>query len=82
VRWGAPFADHLVHGWDLAAAIGADRSMDPASVRACLDWFAEREDAYRGSGAVGERVEVPAGASDQDRLLAAFGRDPRWGGSS
>ena len=57
--------------------IGADRTLDPEAVRACLEWFADREDSYRGSGAIGPRVEVPADPSEQDRLLAAFGRDPR-----
>ena len=70
-------AEHLVHGWDLAAAIGADRTLDPEAVRACLEWFADQEDIYRTSGAIGPRVQVPADASEQDRLLAAFGRDPR-----
>jgi len=71
------FTDHLVHSWDLAVAIGADRTLDPEAVRACLDWFAGQEDAYRGSGAIGPRVEVPDDAGDQDRLIAAFGRNPR-----
>jgi uncharacterized protein (TIGR03086 family) len=71
------FADHLVHGWDLAVAIGADRGLDPEAVRACLEWFAGQEEGYRSSGAIGPRVDVPAHASEQDRLLAAFGRDPR-----
>lgn len=70
------FADHLVHGWDLAVAIGADRTLDPEAVRECLDWFAEREDAYRGAGVIGPRVHLPADASAQERLLAGFGRDP------
>jgi len=72
------FADHLVHSWDLAAAIGADRELDPEAVQACAAWFAEREDLYRQVGAVGPRVEVPADAGEQDRLIAAFGRDPAW----
>ncbi len=71
------FADHLIHGWDVAAAIGADRTIDPESVQACLEWFADREDLYRGGGAIGPRVDLPADASDQDRLLAGFGRDPK-----
>jgi uncharacterized protein (TIGR03086 family) len=70
------FADHLVHGWDLAVAIGADRTIDPEAVAACLTWFADREDAYRSAGAIGPRVNLPASATDQDRLIAAFGRDP------
>jgi uncharacterized protein (TIGR03086 family) len=71
------FADHLVHGWDLAVGIGADRTMDPEAVRACLDWFEQREGMYRGAGAIADRVDVPDDASAQDRLLAAFGRDPQ-----
>ncbi len=70
------FADHLVHAWDLAVATGTDRALDPDSVQACLAWFAEREDLYRGAGIIGPRVDVPDDASDQDRLIARFGRDP------
>ena len=72
------FADHLIHGWDLAAAVGADRRLDPELVALCADWFADREEPYRQSGAIGARADVPDGASAQDRLLAAFGRDPAW----
>jgi uncharacterized protein (TIGR03086 family) len=71
-------ADHLVHAWDLAAAIGADRTLDPALVSACAEWYADREDLYRQAGAVGAKVTVPDGAGEQDRLLGAFGRDPAW----
>lgn len=72
------FADHLVHSWDLAAAIGADRSLDPRLVHACLEWFEDRAESYRRSGVIGPRVEVAPDASEQDRLLAGFGRDPDW----
>ena len=71
-------ADHLVHAWDLAAAIGADRGLPDDVVRGCAAWFTDREPLYRGSGAIGAAVEVPEDASDQDRLIAAFGRDPAW----
>jgi uncharacterized protein (TIGR03086 family) len=71
-------ADHLVHAWDLAAAIGADRALDPEVVRDCARWYADQEDAYRSSGAVGPRVSVPSSAGEQDRLIGAFGRDPGW----
>ncbi|TMM36310.1 MAG: TIGR03086 family protein [Actinobacteria bacterium] len=73
-------ADHLVHAWDLAAATGADRALDAAAVAECARWFAGVEDAYRSSGAIGPRVEVPDSAGEQDRLIAAFGRDPSWKG--
>jgi uncharacterized protein (TIGR03086 family) len=72
------FADHIVHGWDLAAAIGADRALDAELVAALAEWFADREELYRQAGAIGPRVELPDGASAQDRLIAAFGRNPGW----
>ena len=72
------FADHVVHGWDLTAAIGGDRTLDPELVSALAVWFADREEPYRQAGAIGPRVELPDGASAQDRLIAAFGRDPAW----
>ncbi len=69
-------ADHLIHGWDLAAATGGDTDLDPDLVAEVAAWFAEREDIYRSAGAVGARA---AAADDaQSHLLAAFGRDPGW----
>ncbi len=69
-------ADHLVHGWDLAVATGADATLDPDLVEAVAGWYAEREELYRSAGAVGERVA--SGADAQAQLIAAFGRDPAW----
>ena len=69
-------ADHLVHGWDLAVAVGAAPRLDPDLVTDVAAWFAEREEIYRSAGAIGPR----AGSYDdpQDDLLARFGRDPGW----
>jgi uncharacterized protein (TIGR03086 family) len=69
-------ADHLVHAWDLAAATGGDRSLDPEVVAEVATWFAEREQMYRDGGAIGPRVE--ASGDPQSELLAASGRDPGW----
>ena len=69
-------ADHLVHGWDLAVAIGTDRTIEPAGLAECAAWFADRQEPYLDAGAIAEPVKVPADASDTDRLVAAFGRDP------
>jgi uncharacterized protein (TIGR03086 family) len=68
------FADLLVHGWDLARAIGADERLDPGLVDACAAWFEGVEEAYRAGGAIGPRPQVPDGADAQTRLLASFGR--------
>jgi uncharacterized protein (TIGR03086 family) len=68
------FADHLIHAWDLARAIGADEQLDPELVAACAGWFEPMEPAYRSAGAIGPAVEPPAGADAQARLLGRFGR--------
>jgi hypothetical protein len=68
------FADHLIHSWDLARAIGADDRLDDGLVSACSAWYGDREDAYRTAGVVGPRPVLPAGASEQAVLLAGFGR--------
>ncbi len=71
-------ADHLVHGWDVAAATGQDRSLPAEQVEAVAAWFAERQAAYQAAGLIADPVPLRDGASAQDRLLAAFGRDPGW----
>jgi uncharacterized protein (TIGR03086 family) len=70
-------ADHVIHGWDLAVATGADAQMDDDLLGALTGWFAEREDLYRGGGAIAERPSV-AITNAQEELLVAFGRDPGW----
>jgi uncharacterized protein (TIGR03086 family) len=69
-------ADHLVHAWDLARAIGADRTLDTDAVTAVHEWFASMETVYRDTGVIGPRVEIPAEADLQTQLLAMMGRMP------
>jgi uncharacterized protein (TIGR03086 family) len=69
-------ADHLIHGWDLAAATGGDTRLDPELVQAVADWFDEREELYRGGGAIAERRALDG--DPQHDLLARFGRDAAW----
>jgi uncharacterized protein (TIGR03086 family) len=70
-------ADQLVHGWDLAAAIGADRALDASLVAAVTEWYTPKEPFYREAGEVAARPDVPAD-DPATRLLVAFGRDPHW----
>jgi uncharacterized protein (TIGR03086 family) len=69
-------ADNLIHGWDMAAATGGDTRLDPEVVDAVASWFDEREELYRGGGAIAERRELTGDA--QHDLLARFGRDAAW----
>ena len=68
------FADHLIHAWDLARAIGADERLDAGLVASCANWFEAVEDAYRGAGVIAARPPVPGHADAQTLLLARFGR--------
>jgi uncharacterized protein (TIGR03086 family) len=69
-------ADHLIHGWDLAAATAGDTRLDPELVAALTDWYSSREEMYRGAGAVGDQVGLNGDA--QHDLLARVGRDEAW----
>jgi uncharacterized protein (TIGR03086 family) len=68
------FADHLIHAWDLARAIGADEHLDEELVASCATWFDPMEEAYRSAGAIAARPSVPGHADPQTLLLARFGR--------
>jgi len=69
--------DNLIHGWDMAAATGGDTRLEPPLVHAIADWFDEREELYRGGGAISARRTLTGDA--QHDLLARFGRDGAWG---
>lgn len=70
-------ADHLIHSWDLAKGAGLPDRLDPQLVAEVAAWFADREPGYRDSGVIGPRVDTDSD-DPQDRLIAAFGRDPAW----
>lgn len=70
-------ADHLIHGWDIAAATGGDTRLDPHLVTEVGRWFAEREEMYRSAGVIGPRSGLAG--DPQGDLLAGFGRAADWG---
>ena len=70
--------DVFMHTWDLARATGQDDTMDPARCVAMLAGMEAYEDAMRGSGQYGPRVEVPDDADPQTKVLGFVGRDPFW----
>ena len=67
----------VVHTWDVATALGADATIDPA-VAAMLDNFYRpiSLDPYRAHGAFGAEVPIDSSAPPADRLLAKLGRQP------
>jgi uncharacterized protein (TIGR03086 family) len=70
--------DVLIHTWDLARAAGIDVVLDPAEIArqaAGIEGLPPGVDeAMRASGHFGPRVEVPADADAQTRVLAFNGR--------
>ncbi len=70
--------DVFMHTWDLARATGQDDTLDPERCAVMLAGMEPIEDAMRGSGQYGPRVEVPDDADVQTRLLGFIGRDPEW----
>lgn len=71
-------ADALIHTWDLARAVGLDDRLDADDVHTSLEAMAALEDTVgelmRKSGAFGPKLDPPADADEQTRLLAFLGR--------
>jgi len=68
--------DVFMHTWDLSRATGQDETLDAEKCAVMLAGMAPMEDAMRGSGQYGPRVEVPEGADVQTQLLGFIGRNP------
>lgn len=74
---GFATADVLLHGWDLARAIGADDTLPAEAVEAVhLGMSRAPEAIVRSPQVFGAAVEVPDDASPQDKLLGFAGRQP------
>ncbi len=67
-------ADTLLHTWDLARATDQDERLDPDAVRAALAFLEPIDEAIRRPGGFAAKIEPPAGADDQVRLLCFSGR--------
>ncbi len=78
---GATGLDELVvHGWDVARALGVSYEIDDASVagaRTFVD-MVTKPGAEPPPGLFGHPVPVADDASPLDRLVALTGRDPAW----
>jgi uncharacterized protein (TIGR03086 family) len=71
-------SDVFMHTWDLSRATGQDDRLDPGFCAMLLSGMEPMEEIIRSSGQYGPRVEVPADADVQARMLGFIGRDPYW----
>ena len=67
-------SDTLVHTWDLARATGQDEQLDPAGVELAFAMLLPADEAIRGPGSFGPKIEPPPGADEQTRFLCFLGR--------
>ncbi|WP_176573462.1 TIGR03086 family metal-binding protein [Nonomuraea pusilla] len=70
--------DMVVHGWDLARALGQEYAPDSAAVARAERFTDEMAEMGRRRGAFGPPVPVAEDAPPFDRLLGLVGRDPAW----
>ncbi|WP_018350580.1 TIGR03086 family metal-binding protein [Longispora albida] len=74
------FVDYLVHGWDVARAIGASEELDDElselALRLGSHWPAGSQQIWGPGAPFGHQVTVPADAPPGQRLLGFLGREP------
>jgi uncharacterized protein (TIGR03086 family) len=68
--------DVLIHTWDLARATGLDEALDADEVHRLYAGMEPIDELLRQSGHYGPKVDVPADADEQTRLIAFTGRHP------
>ncbi len=73
-------SDVFMHTWDLARATGQPVQLDPDRCTAMLAGMQKMDEVLRSSGQYGPKVEVPADADPQTRLMGFIGRDPGFRG--
>jgi hypothetical protein len=71
-------SDLVVHGWDLARALGLPEELDPELVTESIAVFGELAENPAAADFFGPGAgrTLPEGASDQSRLLDMVGRRP------
>jgi uncharacterized protein (TIGR03086 family) len=77
VMGNVALAEVVIHGWDVARAIGRDYDSDSATLKACLEHL-EQFDPAGTEGMFGPAVPTSDDAGDLDRVIALSGRDPAW----
>lgn len=70
--------DLYIHSWDLAAALGIDRSLDDTTSQAVYEYALPHSQLREASGLFSAPLETSDEADLQTKLLALYGRDADW----
>ncbi len=78
VRTAATVAvtDVVVHGWDVARALGKPAEIPPALAESILELVRPIAEGIRGRAFGPEITDLPPGATPSDHLVAFLGRQP------
>jgi uncharacterized protein (TIGR03086 family) len=70
----------VVHGWDVARALGQPYDAEPAELEGVRGFVGPMADAppEQRAGLFGPPVAVPDDAPELDRVIGLTGRDPAW----
>ncbi|MDJ0344597.1 TIGR03086 family metal-binding protein [Streptomyces sp. H10-C2] len=68
----------VLHGWDVAKAVGQEFRTDEETSAVVLAAVAAQAEMFRQYKGFAEPVEIAATATDFERALALSGRDPDW----
>ncbi|MHB1510251.1 MAG: TIGR03086 family metal-binding protein [Acidimicrobiales bacterium] len=71
-------SDLLFHTWDLARATGQDDRLDSEAVARAMEVLAPLDEAIRRPGGFAPKIDPPAGADLQTRLISFGGRAVQW----
>jgi uncharacterized protein (TIGR03086 family) len=71
-------AEMVLHGWDLAKAIGQEYRCEGALAADLLETVEAQGEMFRQYKGFADVVDVPDDASAYHRALALSGRDPAW----
>ncbi|MEU3920777.1 TIGR03086 family metal-binding protein [Streptomyces sp. NPDC029004] len=85
VAIGFHFLDYVVHGWDVARALGVSLDLDDESAEAALAIALRVPDDERRRGPAAQfrpALSPAAGAHTLDLVLTTLGRSPTWSAPS
>ena len=77
VMGNVALAEVVLHGWDVARAIGKPYDSETQTSQACLHHLAQFDPAGT-EGMFGPAVPTDDDAADLDKVVALSGRDPAW----